>query len=63
MKTPVIFIFLTALLSCTPAEQYRPESQPENADHYLITMLGDGDLVHLRGDRIKARNRVWLVAD
>jgi len=61
---PIALILLGVLLvSCTPQEEYRLLSQPPDADHYRIMMLGDGDLINLRGDQIKERNRVWLEVD
>jgi biopolymer transport protein ExbD len=61
---PLLLLALILLLtSCTPREEYRMPSQPLNADHYLITVLGDGDIIHLRGDKISARNRIWLSVD
>lgn len=38
-------------------------NQPDDVDQYVITMLGEGDLIGVRGDKIKARNRVWLKLD
>ena len=38
-------------------------AQPQNADHYVIQMLETEDIVQTRGDKIKARNRIWLKID
>lgn len=65
MRYSIIHLLALSLLfiSCTPEEEFYLPSQPPGADHYLVVMYKDGDLIRLRGDKVAARNRVWLTVD